>query len=280
MYKIDLYKDNIIELYMSGKGCQSIAKELQLTPTFVWNCLKKYNINRRNNRDKSVQYKCNDYFFSEPFNEYNSYWLGFLSADGYISKYGNSKRIGLSLACEDIKHLEKFRRDLSVETPIHIYQSCGFSTKPYCRILLSSPVMYDRLVELGFTNHKSENLVPVMFNDLELTRHYIRGLMDGDGCIAYNSIKQRYSCRIVGVKSILDYIASYVQSIGMHTTMHYYKRREHQVCWQYDITGSNIASKKFLDSLYRNANIYLDRKYQRYQDLCYLLSRSSPKGED
>lgn len=51
--------------------------------------------------------------------EEKAYWLGFLYADGAVSK--NTNTIELSLKSSDISHLEKYKSSLSFETNKHIY---------------------------------------------------------------------------------------------------------------------------------------------------------------
>lgn len=49
----------------------------------------------------------------------------------------------------------------------------------------------------------------------------------------------------------------------------YYKRRDYQKVMSLEF-GGNLKTQKILDLLYKDASIYLDRKYNRYIDLCNL----------
>lgn len=49
----------------------------------------------------------------------------------------------------------------------------------------------------------------------------------------------------------------------------YYKRRDYQKVMSLEF-GGNLKTQKILDLLYKDASIYLDRKCNRYIDLCNL----------
>ena len=60
--------------------------------------------------------RLNENAFDSMDNEEQFYWLGFMYADGCISKTGN--RIEVHLSLSDISHLEKFRKFLNHTTTI------------------------------------------------------------------------------------------------------------------------------------------------------------------
>ena len=54
----------------------------------------------------------------------------------------------------------------------------------------------------------------------------------------------------------------------------YFARKEGQLTLSYEISSCK-RSKEFLDIIYKNANIYLDRKYNKYLELCeFMFSRA------
>ena len=65
-------------------------------------------------------YTQNENFFSEP-NDKNSYWAGFIAADGGIEKTSNRLRIGLSI--KDRELLEVFAQQVEFTGPITDYTS-------------------------------------------------------------------------------------------------------------------------------------------------------------
>lgn len=95
----------IIEKYNSGISGIEIAKELNVKPYVIYRILNKNNIKVRSNKINSRRFYCNENSFSEVNSEESAYWLGFMYADGYVTKNGY---VGLSLFIIDKSHLEKF----------------------------------------------------------------------------------------------------------------------------------------------------------------------------
>jgi hypothetical protein len=144
----------------------------------------------------------NDSFFSE-LNEKSAYWLGFLYADGYVSKTENCIRITLS--DKDENHLFKFKADIEAESPI-LYHMNRYS-KQYrytrkARISIFSKQIKQDLSDLGCNSSKS---LTCKFPDLpqDMLPHFIRGYFDGDGSVYIVKPRKRMKnpqigCSIIG----------------------------------------------------------------------------------
>lgn len=98
----------IIELRESGLGVTEIGRRLGLSRDSVSKNLKKmgYDVSR-NPMHKDIFHKIDS--------EEKAYWLGFLYADGYISKYN---QIEVSLGLEDKEHLLKLKKFINTNTSI------------------------------------------------------------------------------------------------------------------------------------------------------------------
>ena len=81
---------------------------------------------------RSREYNVNDSFFST-VTEVNSYYAGFIAADGNINK--NHPNLTISLAEKDKKFLEKFLVNLDSNYPIRCYKSNGF---PISSVIITS----------------------------------------------------------------------------------------------------------------------------------------------
>ena len=110
--------------------------------------------------------------------------MGFLYADGNISSTGN--RLEIHLAIKDLGHLEKFRKFLKLETEIR----SGIDSKGYefCHLSIRNKHLWETLNDLGCVPNKSLILKFPRFsifkgNVQELILHFIRGYVDGDGCL-------------------------------------------------------------------------------------------------
>ena len=127
-------------------------------------------------------------------------------------------------------------------------------------MLLTSQKTVDDLKAKGCIEQKTLEL---RFPNIpqELKRHFIRGYIDGDGSINFSTTKndkRNYYLGIVGTKEFLTEINNYFGKENKMST-------KDNITFQINYSG-NKQIKKFLDHLYKDATIYLDRKYEKYLD--------------
>lgn len=244
-------QDEIVKKYLSGRSMQGVANDMGISINTVVDHLNKRKIPRRSNKINSRKYEVDHDFFSEIDSEKKAYWLGFIQADGYLLT--RDKTLGIALAEKDIAHLEKFKKDMGATYPIHIYQSSGYSTSDYCRIVIKSEKIWDDLFSLGIHPKKTKNTHPISVRD-ELERHYIRGLMDADGSIkvSKNSKTGFRGDFVSACKPMANYIAD---RLGKGSVRLDQKKN----VWysEFSLTTKN------LDYLYEKSTTYLQRKYDR-----------------
>ena len=128
----------IIKLRESGKGVTEIGRILGLDYNAVSRNLKKLGIDTsRNSLIKDI--------FHIIDTEEKAYWLGFLYADGYVSKYN---QVEVSLTLEDEEHLKKLKKFVNTNTNI-------ITDDHRCRLLFCSKELANDLASLGCINNKS-----------------------------------------------------------------------------------------------------------------------------
>jgi hypothetical protein len=184
--------------------------------------------------------------------EDKAYWLGFLYADGAVSLDRNT--IELSLKSSDVEHLKKFRDFLGFEKNKKIYQD-----KIRCRIQITNKHLKQQLIFLGCFPQKSLNLKFPTLQQVpsHLHRHFIRGYVDGDGSVMLNTRRNAGRINILGTKHMLQNILT-VTGWRKNKISQHGKENVYSVEW----AGYYVTS--YLDYLYKDASIYLDRKYKRY----------------
>lgn len=143
--------------------------------------------------------KFNEHIFDKIDTEEKAYWLGFLYADGYVESNGNT--IELSLKSSDIHHLEKFRDFLNFDKTKHI-----FKDSIRCRIAFRNKHIKQSLIKLGCIPRKS---LTITFPSLDqvpvhLHRHFIRGYVDVDGSVMFNTEHTSGRLSILGTYDMLD----------------------------------------------------------------------------
>jgi hypothetical protein len=91
--------------------------------------------------------------------------------------------------------------------------------------------------------------------------------MDGDGYISHNPKEKRLS--MTGTSMLLEGIKDYVNTeLSVHCTIYvpHSKNNKQNVTRTLCIAGGNQV-KKVLDHIYKDADLYIERKHQYYQDM-------------
>jgi len=264
VFKIDNKTiQEILRLYEAEKkGSTTISRELGITPYKICDVVNKYGKGCRSYREMSLKYSCDEDFYEAIDTESKAYWLGFMYADGFLTR---PHTVGLTLSVKDIGHLEKYKKSLSITYPTHTYEPTegSYSKNQYSRVTISSPKMCKDLIKQGVIFNKTLKIKrPCVEKDLE--KHFIRGYADGDGCIT--SSKNNYAFKVIGTLSMLDYIKEFIEYHQVAKIHKYYKRQPTDIVSSIDMSG-NRQVLKLLELLYGQATIYLDRKYERYQNL-------------
>lgn len=221
----------------------------------------------------------NENAFDSIDNEEKAYWLGFIYADGNVSDYETIYktrhkavyRIEVSLKSDDIGHLEKLKKFLGWEGKVKISKT-NFTRSDRCRLFFNSKHMWHVLTAYGCTPKKSLTLVfpdLSIFKDKTVVPHFIRGYVDGDGCISYLAKdKKKMALSILGTKSMLTGIQ---QNLPLERSNKLWKSTNNNV---YDLTFNLWRGYYVCNVLYKNATIYLDRKFNKYKEYCRIYEES------
>lgn len=222
------------------------------------------------------KYNVNDNYFDIIDNQNKAYILGFLYADGCNYERGYFK---IDLQEEDKYMLEIFKKELNFKGNITCsfkggYKKFGeeeFLCKPCYRLSIYSKQLCSQLKLKGCVPNKSnimsfpnEKILPK-----ELQRHFIRGFMDGNGTISYwidnrNTNHKKFSFGICGTTEIVTFICNMIDNkFDTHSDIRsrFPDRDNNNV--QSNISG-NRNIERILNWIYEDANLYLDRKYNKY----------------
>lgn len=255
------------DMYLSGNWsiCQIESIFGKERHTLVKNLKKYFNVKVRRDGKKQI----NSSVFNEIDNEEKAYWLGFLYADGSVSSTRNS--FELALQEQDLSHIEKFRTFLCSTHKIlkRTIHANGKDFTAY-RIAIRDAQIHDDLIRHGCVPKKSLN---IGFPEIPqyLIRHFIRGFFDGDGTITLaNSRRISFAVSFTsGCKEFLEELSYIIlKDLSISTTIYKDKRSKAMTL---EINGGKQGRIKFLDYLYKDSNIYLERKYEKYLE-CRLRS--------
>lgn len=183
------------------------------------------------------------------------YWLGFLGADGAVVK----NTVSIELKDIDIEHLKKFNVFFENTNPIITrVNNLGVAC---CKAQINSFELVEYLKQYNIYQNKSLTyLIPLDKIPDEFLMDFIRGLIDGDGCIRINNHQQISLSFCSGNQECVE---QFKNIIGVDN-----KVRKDKYTYSIQITG-NIKAKNILDKIYKdsNDNSRLSRKYSIYQTL-------------
>jgi len=264
--KHDPLLEKSIDLYQTGLSTIKVREITGVGFCKLTTNLKKRGLTR-SNKINSRRYDVDHNFFNKIDNEHKAYWLGFIYADGYVSKKTKTeKKLGISLSTKDINHLETFKKHINATYPINIYKSESFGEVEieYCRLLMSSDQLFDDLVSKGVFEKKTlilkfpdKSIVPK-----KLQNHFVRGYFDGDGSFKKNN--NFYAFNLCGTK---EFLLTCQEILGKQTKLEK-RHKDNKNNYSFSIGGRKQA-KKAGDYLYKNATVYLERKYIRYKEMCF-----------
>lgn len=235
----DLIEQIITEAKINNKYEKDVVNKYNLSPNlfsyykrkYGLSCPKGKHLNSKNRRKHHI----NDDFFSE-VNELNSYWAGFIAADGNISK--NNKCLTITLSIKDESILSRFLRDTKSDYKIMYGKSKGFDI---CSVKITSEkICSDLLKNFNITPSKSLTYTPPIL-DNRLKDVFIMGYIDGDGSIGlYNRQKgERLQISILGTLSMCSWVRERCNEIIKNNTSVRFKK------------GSNIFEISYASKIAR-----------------------------
>lgn len=218
----------------------------------------------------TLSHYVNKKYFST-INRENSYWAGFIAADGHLKKYD----LHIGLTRSDHLHLEKFKNAIQFDGII--FQREQYN-ETYNKIYYSSHLVvngdYGKLNDDLFYNFNiprgNKSLIltpPIKLIQEDEIRFFIRGYMDGDGCI-HKRKDNIYDLTFCGTKEILLWIKN--QFVKFVNTGHKSSIITSGNIFQIHFVG--YKTKLILDWLYKDSNneLRLERKHDLYLDVCVI----------
>ena len=210
-------EDAFLRKYYGHLSYSDISRSMGRSWSAVRNRSSYIGLTDRSNLGR--KYSANTEFFSTP-NVINSYWAGFIAADGCISDNG---RLAIGLARLDIAHLDQLCIDLDYTGGVRVYEDRASLS------VNSKKITYDLKNNFNITPRKSATLGTPNIDEEALIKAFISGVIDGDGSI---SAKPRIT--VYGTRWILGWIKEY---FDLWTTKTRYKRSEVR-----KIRGKNLYS--------------------------------------
>lgn len=284
MGKSKLDGTSVIEDYLGGLSADQLAERYGMSDVAIRNYLKKKRVEMRKSNDpvydinRASPYTFNEHWLDELDSPEKFYFLGFFAADGCNFKKQNNVKIKLQSG--DLELLEKFKVLLESDRPIYdVYQKATGNRKESFQkhLIFTSKYFCSRLEELGLPERKTYCLhFPDYISEIYL-RDYIRRVFDGDGSITINRDgKARGTSDIAGHPCFLKELKSVIENT-LPINIIFYQINE--TCAHLKINRQEDI-KLFMDWMYKESSLYLERKFQTYQEFLSLRDYSvETKGQ-
>ena len=261
--------NTVIKLYSEGKSEQYIEDNIGICRITIREILRNNNIQTRDN-SQYRKYELNQDYFEKLDTNNKAYVLGFLYADGNVSK--EKYNIQLSLQEGDKEILEKISKDMNSDVPL-VFKNFskyndknGFNQQDQWSLLLHSKKMHMDLAKFGIIPQKTHLIKYPEFLTEEQHSHFLRGVMDGDGCIHKPSGKNGKLCN-VDICGTYDFCLGAKEIIEKYLNIHcsIILTDKNKTTYRISISGRNQVSN-FLDWIYSGAELYLKRKFELYKN--------------
>lgn len=256
-------KEDIVAFYKSRPMThEEVAEKFHYSLPTIIKIFKEYKVKPY---PKAKIYSPNliENYFETIDTEKKAYFLGLLITDGCIhnNKHG-SKMVNITLQLRDVYIIEDFIKEIKLNKKIvhdNRHQGCG-------NIQVLSNKMVDDLMQYGITYNKSLKTIFPKNIPLNLYPHLIRGILDGDGSIAFYArhnrkvhVKAIRFCQ--GNEQFLIDLMKFLEEKVNIKIINTYKEKENLWSIAY---RSNDSLLKLYNYLYNDATIYIKRK----KELC------------
>lgn len=234
------------ERYMNGESLSSISKDLGVKRHSLSKRLQqKYNIDIRMCNKNEID---EEFFYKESADKY--YWLGYIFADGSVSE--NS----FEIASKDCDIISKLMNSLGLKKSVEEKIIKG---KVYYRYFTRNKALIESLIKCGIINRKSFIETELPDVPKKYTSHFLRGLIDGDGCFGQYGTKSMIS---ITVGHCNEKLALSIRDLILEETGVEFKVYKMKSSYEVRLNKKQDC-KKIINYLYKDATLYLDRKYNK-----------------
>ena len=265
--ELNMIKDN----YENRLSFNQLQKKYHVSAQRITKIFAKYGLVVQKNIHQGKYSFDRNFFFQE--NAHLAYFLGWVSSDGYIQT--NSNVIGIEIKQSDRKVLEDIREAMKYTRPIIDFERKERGNGVFSKFILENKEIKELLInKYNIIPRKSSKDFCFNFSNLnkEFWKDYIRGYFDGDGCIKITGVSLTFQIDCTSLKMLLAIekaLKEIDNSIYLSVT-----RRDPQERNTKDNINSKLPlfrlygygdnAKKVFDIIYKDADIYLQRKYDRY----------------
>ena len=205
--------------------------------------------------NRKRKYPFNQQFLDSVDTQEKAYFLGLMYSDGHNNT--KSGVVSITLQEKDKDILEKINSLLGIKKPLE-YKITDLSRQNTYRLSFISKYLSNRLIALGCPEAKTFKIEFPTFLDSSLFRHFIRGYMDGDGHIGYERVN------VTGTESFCNTLKEILNELSINCYLNNRHPNRNNNIRTLEVSGRSQV-KNFLDWIYSDATIFLNRKHEKYK---------------
>jgi len=257
--------ETIFEMYKEGKKVSDIAKAFGVTNSTIYTRLtrrfgplgKERAVNKR-------KYSVDESFFEVIDTPDKAYVMGWFFSDGSNSVSPNVAKIDVAKDSLDI--LEKIKEAIGSNARIIPMKNsansyAGENAQMLYRLGIYNKKVSKQIAALGICGNMTYTRTWPEWLTEDLEPHFIRGLIDGDGCISISN-KNGFAIGYWGTEMMCDGLSKVLSKIGVEHSHRTDKKGHHFI----RIT-KQAECIKFADYIYKDSTIHLARKFGKYQTM-------------
>ena len=253
-------KQKICKEYLEGKSTYELGMVYNCHNSTISEVLIKNNIPRRDGNFKSP-YVFDEHWFDNLDSSDKYYVLGLIYADG--CNLVDRNKIVITLKQSDVGLLEKINKLLKSNRPI-VFSKTPQNYENSAVLSFTSAYFCKKVENLGVIPRKSNYVRFPNFIPEEFLSHFIRGYYDGDGGISiYKNKNNTYRAKI-SITSNPMFCEDIREIIENRLEFKVFITHYSEHCAQCRF-GSVESASKFLNWIYKDADLFLERKYKLYQ---------------
>lgn len=256
--------ENIVNLYKSGLSQAKIGEIYNVGYYIIGKILKKCGVETRDDSHKFRKYTINENYFDSIDTPNKAYLVGLIYSDG--CNYPPQHRVKLELQERDKSILDRINSEIQSNKPLAFnnLNSKNDNWQNTYRLDITNKHIPNRLVELGVVQNKSLVVEFPTWLDEQLYAPFLRGYLDGDGHIEWSNSR---FITIVGTSQFCTHIKEFCEySLDIKCAIHDTANKDSNTKLLY--IGGKCRVKRFLDFVYKDADLYIERKYNLYQKIC------------
>jgi len=265
----------IYKMYKDGTKVSDIAKDFGVTNSTIYTRLnRRYGPLGKERAVNKRKYTVDESFFEIIDTQEKAYIIGWFYSDGSNSVSPNIAKIDVAEDSVDI--LIKIRevigsnaRIIPMKNSANSY--AGENAQMLYRLGIYNKKVSKQIAALGICGNVTYTRTWPEWLSEDLEPHFIRGLIDGDGCISIGK-KKGFTISYYGTKMMCEGFSKVLSKIGVDHRHKIDKNGHHSIRIM-----KQAECVKFADYIYNDATIYLNRKHDKYLEIKTIMEDKEQK---